>query len=156
MFSLCELSVFVSNTEILPRELGHVIQCQKVRGQSQITTSLGKGGKRCGFNFVGCALLRFSSLEFIIKSDYGDQGKKPRPKFGVAEMLNLRGFRFGSEDRKWSAVDNIHIVESSTRRVILYYAEDYIKKGMPKVFRRCEIVGNILRLRVRVTKSLCE
>ena len=67
-------------------------------------------------------------------------------------MLNLRGFRF--ENRKWSAIDDIRIVESSTRRVLLYYAEDYIKKGTPKVFQRCEIVGNILRLRVRVTKSL--
>ena len=65
-------------------------------------------------------------------------------------MLNLWGFVFGSEDRKWSAIDDICIVESSTGRGL----KDYIKKGMPKVFRRCEIVGNILRLRVRVTKSL--
>ena len=54
----------------------------------------------------------------------------------------------------WSAIDNICIVESSTKRVLLYYAEDYIKKGTLKVFRHCEIVGNILRLHVRVTKSL--
>ena len=51
-------------------------------------------------------------------------------------------------------IDDIRIVESSTGRVLLYYAEDYIKKGTPKVFRRCEIVENILRLCVRVTKSL--
>ena len=51
-------------------------------------------------------------------------------------------------------IDNICIVKSSTGRVLLYYAEDYIKKGTPKVFRRFEIVENILRLRVRITKSL--
>ena len=101
----------------------------------------------------GLRPLRFSSLEFIIKSDYRDQGKT-KAEVGVTEMLNLWGFGFESEDRKWSAIDNIRIVEFSTRRVLLYYTEDYIKKGTPKVFRRCEIVGNILRLRVRVTKSL--
>ena len=49
---------------------------------------------------------------------------------------------------------NIRIVKGNTSRVLLYYAEGYIKKGTLKVFRRCEIVENILRLRVRVTKSL--
>ena len=44
-------------------------------------------------------------------------------------MLNLWGFGFGSEDRKWSAIDDICSVESGTRRVLLYYTEDYIKKG---------------------------
>ena len=97
--------------------------------------------------------LRFSSLEFIVKSDYRDQGKTK------AEVQSHRdnkssGFGFGSEDRKWSAIDDICFVESSTGRVLLYYTEDYIKKGTPKVFWCCEIVGNILRLRVRVTKSL--
>ena len=65
-------------------------------------------------------------------------------------MLNLQGFGFGSEDRKWSVKDKIFVLSN---RVLLYYAEGYIKKAMPKVFQRCEIVRNSLRLRVRVTKS---
>ena len=61
---------------------------------------------------------------------------------------------FGNKGKGWSTIDNIHIGECNTCRVILCYTEDYIKKGMPKVFWHCEIVGNILRLRVRVAKSL--
>ena len=47
----------------------------------------------------GLCPLRFSSLEFIVKSDYQDQGKI-KAEVGVTEMLNLRGFGFRSEDRK--------------------------------------------------------
>src|SRR3984957_337699 len=50
-------------------------------------------------------------------------------------------------------VCNICIVKCHTGRVLLYYMEGYIKKEMPKVFRRCEIVISILRLLVRVTES---
>ena len=85
--------------------------------------------------------------------DYRDQGKTKAEVWGHRDNKFL-GFRFGSEDRRQSVIDNICIVESSTGRVLLYYAEDYIKKGTLKVFRHCEIVGNILRLCVRVTKSL--
>ena len=64
-------------------------------------------------------------------------------------VIRMELFRFMTVglDRR-----DIHIVKSNTSRVLLYYAEDYIK-GMPKVFRHCEIIRNILRLRVRVTKS---
>ena len=48
---------------------------------------------------------------------------------------------------------DIRIVKCNTGRVLLYYAEGYIKKGTPKVFRRCEKVRSILRLLVRVTES---
>ena len=35
---------------------------------------------------------------------------------------------------------NICIVKCHTGRVLLYYAEGYIKKGTPKVFRHGEVV----------------
>ena len=51
------------------------------------------------------------------------------------------------------AVCNVRIVKCHTGRVLLYYSEGYIKKGTPKVFRRCEIVIIILRRLVRVNES---
>ena len=51
------------------------------------------------------------------------------------------------------AMCNIRIVKCHTDRVLLYYAESYIKKGTPKVFRRCEIVIIILRRLMRVNES---
>src|ERR1700720_4086274 len=50
-------------------------------------------------------------------------------------------------------VCNICIVKCHTDRVLLYYAESYIKKGTPKVFQHCEIVIIILRRLVRVNES---
>ena len=94
--------------------------------------------------------LNFSLLQFVGGWILVGEGES-KPKFGVAEAISLR---FGSEGKGWSPIDDIHISEYNTCRVLLYYTEDYIKKGTPKVFRRCEIVENILRLHVRVTKSL--
>ena len=39
----------------------------------------------------GLRPLRFSSLEFIISRIIQTKVKKPRPKFGVTEIINLRG-----------------------------------------------------------------
>ena len=60
----------------------------------------------------------------------------------------------GCNEHNRCKVGNIRIVKYHTGRVLLYYSEGYIKKGTPRVFQCCEIVENILRLRVRVTKSL--
>ena len=73
----------------------------------------------------GLRPLRFSSLEFIVKLDYRDQGKIKAKVRGHRDIKSS-GFRFGSKDRRWSAIDDIRIVKSSTGRVLLYYAEDYI------------------------------
>ena len=71
----------------------------------------------------GLRPLRFSSLEFIVKLDYRDQGETKAEVRGHRDIKSS-GFGLGSEDRRWSAIDDIRIVESSTGRVLLYYAED--------------------------------
>ena len=50
--------------------------------------------------------LRFSSLEFIVRSDYRDQGKTKAEVWGHQDVKSS-GFRFGSEDRKWTAKDEV-------------------------------------------------
>ena len=59
----------------------------------------------------------------------------------------------GCNEHNRCKVGNICIVKYHTGRVLLYYSEGYIKKGTPKVFRRCEIVIIILRRLVRVNES---
>ena len=69
--------------------------------------------------------------------------------------LNLaKGWIQNSEiilSRGWDSRDDKSRSKSSE---VKSSGSRYIKKGTPKVFRHCEIVENIIRLRVRVTKSL--
>ena len=98
----------LSETKILQRNFKSrdSVIWEDSESESNDKTSLDKEGKRYGFNFVGCALLYSLRLNLsysrIIKTKV-----KPRPKFGVTKMLNLRGFRFGSEDGEWSVKDEV-------------------------------------------------
>ena len=62
---------------------------------------------------MSCALLKFSSLEFVRRSKYNSEGE-PKLIVGVLPRQGVSKFKFRSEVKWWSTKDDICISEYDT------------------------------------------